>query len=384
MGAALAEAAAARGAEVTLVAGPDTPAVPGARRIDFETAAELERALVGSRAARRRRRDGRGGRRLPAACAGGRQAVAPHAQARRCRSRSRRCPDLLAGLARARRGARPYLVGFAAETAAGDALVERAGAKLREKRCDAIVANDVSAAGIGFGSDDNEVTLLFGDGERHALARAPKRAIADRLWDLLAGRLPAAGGVPCLIRGSRPTRPRRCATWRRRATCSRIGRRRPPAGSGNVPAWPGSDDVDFHGTLSAIWIWARHQRLSGASRYQAPRVAAWGFVETNAKRFIPDAIDNAAGDETAYDCALVLLAGAAERGADGRRREAAGGRRSRGARARQSSGRAGEPRPGASSAIPGSSRSRSPNTRAPSTIGACWRARASSSTARSG
>jgi phosphopantothenoylcysteine decarboxylase/phosphopantothenate--cysteine ligase len=52
------------------------------------------------------------------------------------------------------------------------------------------VANDVSAAGIGFGSNDNEVTLLFGDGERHALARAPKRAIADRLWDLLAGRLP--------------------------------------------------------------------------------------------------------------------------------------------------------------------------------------------------
>src|SRR3954470_1093731 len=46
MGAAMAEAAVARGAEVTLVAGPDTPAVPGARRVDFETAAELERALA--------------------------------------------------------------------------------------------------------------------------------------------------------------------------------------------------------------------------------------------------------------------------------------------------------------------------------------------------
>ena len=45
MGVALAAAAVARGAEVTLVAGPDTPAVPGARRVDFETAAELERAL---------------------------------------------------------------------------------------------------------------------------------------------------------------------------------------------------------------------------------------------------------------------------------------------------------------------------------------------------
>jgi len=86
---------------------------------------------------------------------------------------------------------------------------------------------------------------------------------------------------------------------------------------GNVPAWPGSDDVDFHGTLSAVWIWARHQRLSGANRYQGARSAAWGFIETNAKRFIPDAIDSAAGDETAYDCALVLLATAAERGLGG-------------------------------------------------------------------
>ena len=86
---------------------------------------------------------------------------------------------------------------------------------------------------------------------------------------------------------------------------------------GNVPPWPGSDDVDFHGTLSAIWVWARHQRLSGANRYQGARSAAWGFIETNAKRFIPDAIDSAAGDETAYDCALVLLATAAERGLGG-------------------------------------------------------------------
>ena len=189
MGAALAEAAAARGADVTLVAGPDTPAVPGARRIDFETAADLERALsdlapradavvMAAAVADFRPRAPLAGK-LSRRTTGSEVSLALEA-----------VPDLLAGLARARRGARPYLVGFAAETAAGDALVERAGAKLREKRCDAIVANDVSGAGIGFGSDDNEVTLLFGDGERHALARAPKRAIADRLWDLLAGRLP--------------------------------------------------------------------------------------------------------------------------------------------------------------------------------------------------
>src|SRR6185503_19499546 len=46
MGAAMAEAAVARGAEVTLVAGSDTPAVAGARRVDFETVGDLEKALA--------------------------------------------------------------------------------------------------------------------------------------------------------------------------------------------------------------------------------------------------------------------------------------------------------------------------------------------------
>ena len=94
-----------------------------------------------------------------------------------------------------------------------------------------------------------------------------------------------------------------------------VGRR------GNVPPWPGADDVDFHGTLSAIWIWARHQRLSGAARYQEARSQAWTFIEANAKRFVPDAIDSAAGDETAYDCAVLLVAAVAEHalGGDGKR-----------------------------------------------------------------
>ncbi len=144
----------------------------------------------GSRGARGRHRDGGGGRRLPAPVARGGQAVAAD-RGQRDLLTLEAVPDLLAGLARARRGVRPYLVGFAAETAGGDALVERAAAKLREKRCDAIVANDVSARGIGFGADENEVTLLFADGARHAIARAPKRAIADSLWSLLAARLPA-------------------------------------------------------------------------------------------------------------------------------------------------------------------------------------------------
>jgi len=190
MGAAMAEAAVARGAEVTLVAGPDTPAVPGAGRVDFETAVELERALADLAP----RADVVV---MAAAVADFRpRAAVPGKLSRRTAGTEvsltlEAVPDLLAGLARARRGARPYLVGFAAETVAGDALADRAAAKLREKRCDAIVANDVSQRGVGFGSDDNEVTLLFADGARHALARAAKRAIADRLWGLLAARLPA-------------------------------------------------------------------------------------------------------------------------------------------------------------------------------------------------
>lgn len=85
---------------------------------------------------------------------------------------------------------------------------------------------------------------------------------------------------------------------------------------GNVPPWPASQDLDFHGTLAAIWIWARHQRLSGEPRFVANRSAAWSFVESVWKRFMPAAIDSTASDEAAYDCALLLLAHDADRGLD--------------------------------------------------------------------
>src|SRR6185295_16220993 len=174
MGAAMAEAAVARGADVTLVAGPEAPAVPGARRIDFETAADLQRVLadLAPRADVVVMAAAVADFRPPAPVAG---KLSRRTAGTEISLTLEAVPDLLAGLARARRGARPYLVGFAAETVGGDALAERAAAKLREKRCDAIVANDVSARGIGFGADDNQVTLLFGDGARHEIARAPKR-----------------------------------------------------------------------------------------------------------------------------------------------------------------------------------------------------------------
>ena len=188
MGFAIAAAAAARGARVTLIAGPVALPTPSgiAARIDVETVEQMGRALGGAAAAadvvvmtaavadfraaapvagklsRRALTDGQ-----PLALA-----LAPN-------------PDLLAELGRNRRGPRPVLVGFAAEAGGGAGLIARAREKLAEKRCDLMVANDIGAAGIGFGADDNEVTLVFADGRLAPLPRASKLAIAHEIWDHL-------------------------------------------------------------------------------------------------------------------------------------------------------------------------------------------------------
>jgi phosphopantothenoylcysteine decarboxylase/phosphopantothenate--cysteine ligase len=214
MGFAIAAAAAARGATVTLAAGPGTPATPPGveRRIDFGTAAELQAVLlehapdadvvvmaaaVGdfrpvTRAAGKLSRRGGTGTTLTLAAN----------------------PDLLAGLVQARGEAHlPFLVGFAAELVDGDgaALAERAAAKLVEKGCEAIVANDVSQPGVGFGSDDNAVTVIFADGVQTELGLAPKSVVADRLWNLFVPRL-AVRPVPRSLAGARKTRSHRVPT----------------------------------------------------------------------------------------------------------------------------------------------------------------------------
>jgi hypothetical protein len=91
---------------------------------------------------------------------------------------------------------------------------------------------------------------------------------------------------------------------------------------GNVPPWPSVDEPDFHGTLAALWIWARHHRLSGDSRFAGNRAVAWAFVDGQGRRFVPEALDSTATDEAAYDCAVLLMAHGAERAlspSDGRR-----------------------------------------------------------------
>lgn len=77
---------------------------------------------------------------------------------------------------------------------------------------------------------------------------------------------------------------------------------------GNVPPWPGSSDSDFHGTLSAIWVWARAQQLLGDDRFSLNIASAWNFVDAAWGEFIPRTLGAHASDEAAYDCAMVLRA----------------------------------------------------------------------------
>jgi phosphopantothenoylcysteine decarboxylase/phosphopantothenate--cysteine ligase len=90
-----------------------------------------------------------------------------------------RTPDILAGLGAAKRPGQ-VLVGFAAET---DDLLANAAAKLEAKRLDLIVANDVSAPGVGFGHDTNAVTLLRPGVEPVEIDLRDKRAIAAAILD---------------------------------------------------------------------------------------------------------------------------------------------------------------------------------------------------------
>lgn len=85
--------------------------------------------------------------------------------------------DIL-GSARSVFGFTGYLVGFAAET---ERLLEHAQDKLVRKSCDLVIANDVSQAGIGFDSVENEVTLCLPDASPFPLPRQSKAVLAREL-----------------------------------------------------------------------------------------------------------------------------------------------------------------------------------------------------------
>jgi phosphopantothenoylcysteine decarboxylase / phosphopantothenate---cysteine ligase len=180
MGVALAEAAAARGATVTLIAANVAlPTGPSIERVDVVSAAELAAAshaafesadlLI-----------------MAAAVADFRPAAEHEGKIVRDDSDGltlelAATEDVLASLASDRRDDQ-LLVGFAAEH--GGDFVARARGKLERKRIDAIVVNDVSDAAIGFEAAENEVTVVSGEAET-PIARGSKRDVAESILDVL-------------------------------------------------------------------------------------------------------------------------------------------------------------------------------------------------------
>ena len=180
MGLALAERAARRGAEVTMVAANVTlPTPPGVIVVPVGTAAELKAAceerfdatdvlLMAAAVADFRPRE-------PAAHKL-KKTDATHPRSLELESTD----DVLSTLAGRRRPGQ-VVVGFAAEH--GDGAVNYARDKLERKGLDAIVVNDISQPGIGFDAADNEVTILVKDGPDLRLRRSRKEQIADGVLD---------------------------------------------------------------------------------------------------------------------------------------------------------------------------------------------------------
>ncbi|MDX1587629.1 MAG: bifunctional phosphopantothenoylcysteine decarboxylase/phosphopantothenate--cysteine ligase CoaBC [Oleiphilaceae bacterium] len=179
MGFALAAAAAARGARVTLVAGPvNLPTPQGVERLDVTSAAEMQSAVMESLergcdwfVAAAAVADYR-----PGSVAGDK--IKKRDGEEEMVMRLVRNPDILAGVAAL--SPRPLVVGFAAETRD---LARYARDKLQRKNLDLIVANDVSDPSIGFNSDLNAVQVFWPDGEQGFTASA-KTELAQQLCRL--------------------------------------------------------------------------------------------------------------------------------------------------------------------------------------------------------
>ncbi len=181
MGHAVARVARRRGAEVVLVSGPtELPAPPGVRRVSVTTAADMQRALE---------TEFRNATVLvmAAAVADYRPRVSATQKLKKARPAFalplERTSDILRQLA-GRKGRR-LVIGFAAET---QHPVAEATRKLREKHLDLVVANDVTAAGAGFGSDTNLVTLVAKAGPPEALPLLSKDEVAGRILDWVVRR----------------------------------------------------------------------------------------------------------------------------------------------------------------------------------------------------
>jgi len=192
MGIALAAAARRRGADVTLILGPSAVPPPiGVTTNHVETAAQLQWALQNA---------AKGADAIVMTAA-----VADYRPAREAKEKLKRGelgaktsielvanPDLLAELGKQRKGKSPLLVGFAAET---EDVIENAREKLAHKKCDLIVANDVSEPNAGFAVDTNHVQLVDAD-DVIDVPPAPKSEVAHRILDKIAEMLEPAAAAP--------------------------------------------------------------------------------------------------------------------------------------------------------------------------------------------
>jgi phosphopantothenoylcysteine decarboxylase/phosphopantothenate--cysteine ligase len=187
LGFALAERARARGADVTLIAGPvalSTP--PGVRRVDVESALALQRALWDALGPDLSKADALI---MAAAVADYRPKAASESKLKRSGPLTLELepnPDLLAEIGARRTGARPVLIGFALETDTDERIVESAREKLTKKRVDLVVANHAAES---IGRDDIRITLV-GPDTAAAFGPVPKAEAAERLLDWLVARLP--------------------------------------------------------------------------------------------------------------------------------------------------------------------------------------------------
>jgi phosphopantothenoylcysteine decarboxylase/phosphopantothenate--cysteine ligase len=178
MGYSIAQAAARRGASVTLISGPTRLDPPqGAQFISVRSTEQMHRAVL--------ERFPRATALIMAAAVADYRPVAP--QLKKIKRADGRLslelestPDILADVARGRRD--QTIIGFAAET---ENVAAHARAKLETKHADLIVANDVTADGAGFDHDTNVITLYFRDGSEKAFPRVPKLDAAQRILDAL-------------------------------------------------------------------------------------------------------------------------------------------------------------------------------------------------------
>jgi phosphopantothenoylcysteine decarboxylase/phosphopantothenate--cysteine ligase len=182
-GYALARTAAARGAEVTLVAANVTlPDPAGVKVVKVETTAQLqEQVVAASRAADVVV--------MAAAPADFRPETFTDSKIKKAEDgsapdiRLTQNPDILAGLAADRPRRDQIVVGFAAETGdANGSVMDHARAKLARKGCDLLVVNDVGGGKV-FGSEENEAVILGADGTATPVPRGAKSAVAQAIWD---------------------------------------------------------------------------------------------------------------------------------------------------------------------------------------------------------